>query len=63
MCAQPGYGYPLTSRCGDDPLDFDPVPLRYRRDGWTPDKQELFIRALAETCCVEDACRRVKMFD
>ena len=44
----------------DDPLAFDPVPLRYRHDGWTPDKQDDFIRALAETGCVEEACARVK---
>lgn len=40
---------------------FDPVPVRYRFDGWTPDKQDAFIRALAETVCVEESCRRVKM--
>jgi hypothetical protein len=43
------------------PLDFDPVPLRYRRDGWTPERQSGFIRALAETACVEEASRRVGM--
>jgi hypothetical protein len=45
----------------DDPLDFVPVPLRFRHDGWTPRKQDDFIRALAETACVEEACARVKM--
>lgn len=45
----------------DDPLAFDPVPLRFRHDGWTPDKQDAFIRALSETGCVEEACARVKM--
>jgi len=40
---------------------FDPVSLRFRFDGWTPDKQDDFIRALAETACVEEACARVKM--
>ena len=39
--------------------DFDPVPLRYRRDGWTPDRQVGFIRALAESGCVAEACRRL----
>jgi hypothetical protein len=38
---------------------FDPVPLRYRRDGWTPDRQVGFIRAIAECGCVAEACRRV----
>lgn len=45
----------------EDPLAFDPVPLRLRYDGWTPDKQGDFIEALAETACVEEACRRVRM--
>jgi hypothetical protein len=39
--------------------DFDPVQLRYRRDGCTPDRQVAFIRALAECGCVAEACRRV----
>jgi hypothetical protein len=41
--------------------DFDPVPLRHRGDGWTPDRQVEFIQALAETACVADACRSVGM--
>lgn len=41
--------------------DFDPVSLRYRRDGWTPQRQVAFIRALAESGCVRDSCRRVGM--
>jgi hypothetical protein len=28
-------------------LDFEPVPLRARRDGWTPDRQRLYVAALA----------------
>ncbi|MEA3028954.1 MAG: hypothetical protein QOG13_279 [Sphingomonadales bacterium] len=39
--------------------DFDPVPLRYRRDGCTPQRQVDFIRYLAECGCVVEACRRV----
>ena len=39
--------------------DFDPVPLRYRRDGCTPQRQVDFIRYLAECGCVIEACRRV----
>jgi hypothetical protein len=35
------------------------VQLRYRRDGWTPERQEGFIRALAETGCVEEAAGHV----
>jgi hypothetical protein len=41
--------------------DFDPVPVRFRRDGWTPERQVAFIRALSECGCVRDACRRVGM--
>lgn len=45
------------------PIQFDPVPLRPRHDGWTAEKQIAFIEALAETACVEEACRRVGMSD
>ena len=31
-----------------NPLDFDTVELRHRHDGWTPERQVDFIRALAE---------------
>jgi hypothetical protein len=40
---------------------FEPVPLRYRHDGWTPDKQLEFIRALAASGCVDAACAAVGM--
>lgn len=40
-------------------LAFPPVPVRYRRDGWTPARQRRFIAALAECGCVLAACRRV----
>lgn len=40
---------------------FTPVPVRPRHDGWTHDRQEAFIEALAETGCVEDAARAVGM--
>lgn len=43
--------------------DFTPVNLRSRHDGWSPDKQVAFIEALAESGCVQDACRRVGMSD
>lgn len=42
-------------------IPFTPVPLRYRRDGWTVEKQIAFIEALAENGIVEHACRRVGM--
>jgi hypothetical protein len=40
---------------------FGPVPVRYRHDGWVPDRQLEFIEALADTGCVEDACKAVGM--
>jgi hypothetical protein len=44
-------------------IDFQPVALRARHDGWTLERQIAFIEALAETGCVEEACRRVGMSD
>ena len=38
---------------------FHPVPLRGRRDGWTPLRQARFIGHLAETRCVGRAAARV----
>ena len=43
------------------PINFPPVPVRHRHDGWTVEKQYAFIEALAETGIVEEACRRVGM--
>jgi hypothetical protein len=40
-------------------LDFTPVPRRYRRNGWTPERQKAFIAALADTGCVSRAARQV----
>ncbi len=40
-------------------LDFDPVVMRERADGWLPERQIEFIEALAECGCVRDACKRV----
>jgi hypothetical protein len=45
------------------PVEFTPVPVAARHDGWTAEKQIRFIQALADTSCVEDACRRVGMSD
>jgi hypothetical protein len=42
-------------------IPFTPVPVRYRRDGWTADKQIDFIEALAACGCVDEACKRVGM--
>ena len=40
---------------------FTPVPLRYRRDGWTPGRQSDFLGHLAETGKVAAAARHVGM--
>lgn len=40
---------------------FTPVPVRARRDGWTPVRQAEFIGWLAETRCVKRAAARVGM--
>ena len=39
-----------------DPSDFTPARLRPRRDGWSAQRQRIFIETLAETGCVSDAC-------
>ena len=49
----PAAGRPATP--------FTPVAVRPRHDGWTPVRQDAFIRALAETACVEEACAAVGM--
>ncbi|HEU0043331.1 hypothetical protein [Sphingomonas sp.] len=38
---------------------FTPVPVRARRDGWTPQRQRDFIAALADVRCVVVAARLV----
>ncbi|HEX4695095.1 hypothetical protein [Sphingomonas sp.] len=40
---------------------FGPVPVRYRHDGWVPDRQLAFVEALAECGCVDEAARAVGM--
>jgi hypothetical protein len=40
---------------------FEPVPRRYRHDGWTPERQKAFIEALADTGCVTRAAAMVNM--
>jgi hypothetical protein len=42
-------------------LEFEPVPRRYRHDGWTPARQKAFIEALADTGCVTRAAAMVNM--
>ena len=40
-------------------LDFAPVAVKARRDGWTPAAQKLFIAALAAGLCTSGAARAV----
>lgn len=39
--------------------DFDPVPLRYRQDGLTPEKQRDYVEALADTGVAREAAARI----
>ncbi|MEO5772839.1 MAG: hypothetical protein ABIQ32_01795 [Sphingomicrobium sp.] len=42
---------------------FTPTHVSRRHDGWTAARQIAFVEALAETACVDEACRRVGMSD
>lgn len=37
-------------------VDFTPVPVRVRRDGWTAERQRIFLTVLAETGSISEAC-------
>jgi hypothetical protein len=53
---------PVTAEMLEGAPDFAPAPRGASRyDGWTPDRQRAFIRALAETGCVTRACAWVGM--
>jgi hypothetical protein len=45
----------------DHPVEFAPVPVRHRRDGWTVERQEAFLTALANCGCVTHAAASVGM--
>ena len=45
----------------DLPFPFEPVPLRSRRDGWTPERQRAFIRLIAQGLKPGRAAARVGM--
>ena len=54
----------LTPAPAADPFDDDPLPgyepvtlHRQRHDGWTAERQRVFLIALAETGCISEACR------
>lgn len=59
--APPAVEPPAAPRGALDPAPFDPVPLRARHDGWTPEKQREFIEALADSGVVREAAARVGM--
>ena len=40
----------------DTITDFEPARRRPRHDGWTAERQRMFIATLAETGCISDAC-------
>jgi len=42
-------------------LDFTPVPVRHRRDGWTPERQRRYVAAVFETGHNGKAARAVGM--
>jgi len=46
---------------GGDILDFDPVSLRPRVDGWTPERQREYVEALADSGVARYAAARVGM--
>lgn len=45
----------------DSPFPFEPVPLRSRRDGWTPERQRKFIAQIASGLRPGRAAERVGM--
>lgn len=40
-------------------FDFDPIPLRYRRDGLTPERQRAYVEALADCGVAKEAASRI----
>ncbi len=42
-------------------ITFQPVALRYRHDGWTPERQIAFIEKLADCGSISAACKHVGM--
>ena len=54
---------PRARRASAAPLPaFTPVPRHFNRhDGWTPERQQRFIEALADTGSVKAAAHRVNM--
>ena len=40
---------------GPDPFAFAPVPVRARKDGWTPERQRRFVDLLVAGCGPSEA--------
>ena len=55
VCTAPEEAHPQAPA----PLQFAPVVVKRRHDGWTAERQRAFIAALAETGCVSEACAEV----
>lgn len=54
----------VRARTGDARDGAGMIPrYRVRHDGWTEARQKAFLRALSETGCVSDACKRVRISD
>src|SRR5689334_13687723 len=57
--------YGVFKPADPEPLDdvpairFAPVPVKRRHDGWTVERQQAFIAALATGGCVSEACAEV----
>lgn len=51
----------MTESSSADPYPVTPVPGRARRDGWTPERQQRFLAALAKSGTVVAAARAVGM--
>src|SRR5215208_5252918 len=43
------------------PVPFEPVPVRYRHDGWTAERQIAFVEKLADSNSITAACKHVGM--
>ena len=59
--ASPGGSAAEGGGAGEPPdrLDFDPVPLRHRADGFTPERQRAYVEALADCGVAREAAARV----
>ena len=49
---------PDAATATDAPEDFTPTHVSPRADGWTAERQRVFIAALAETGCISEACHQ-----